>query len=275
MMRRPVMTYMGGKFRIAQWILSHFPPHKIYVEPYGGAASVLLRKPRSTTEVYNDLDERIVNVFRCLQNQESARELERRLRVTPYAYAEWMLAHVRRDIIADHIEAARMTILKSFLSISADGTTRKNIGGFGSRLSQNYTTKANAWASYADMIPVFRDRLMGVIIECRDALQIMTTYDNVDALHYVDPPYVSHTWGSGKSYNKELSDSEHENLLKTLLSLSGMVVLSGYDNELYNDMLQGWTKDSKNAINLLNDRRVECLWISPAAVEKLKESENE
>jgi len=54
---RALLRYFGGKWAIAPWVLAHLPAHRIYVEPFGGAASILLRKPRSRIEVYNDLDE--------------------------------------------------------------------------------------------------------------------------------------------------------------------------------------------------------------------------
>jgi DNA adenine methylase len=56
MIKRPILRYHGGKWRIAPWIISYIPAHKIYVELFGGEGSVLLRKPRSYAEPYNDLD---------------------------------------------------------------------------------------------------------------------------------------------------------------------------------------------------------------------------
>jgi hypothetical protein len=49
-------------------IIEHFPPHDTYLEPFGGAASVLLNKVPSPVEVYNDLDERITRLFRVLRD---------------------------------------------------------------------------------------------------------------------------------------------------------------------------------------------------------------
>ncbi|WP_199905478.1 DNA adenine methylase [Microvirgula aerodenitrificans] len=86
-MDRPVLRYHGGKFRLAPWILEFFPPHQIYVEPFGGAAGVLIQKPRSHGEVYNDLDGDIVNLFRVLRSPEQRQLLLEQLVLTPYARA--------------------------------------------------------------------------------------------------------------------------------------------------------------------------------------------
>ena len=86
---RSALRYLGGKWAIAPWIIEHMPAHRVYVEPFGGAASVLLRKPRSKVEVYNDLDDEIVGIFRILQNPVQWRELIRRLRRTPYSRREF------------------------------------------------------------------------------------------------------------------------------------------------------------------------------------------
>ncbi len=87
----PAIRYHGAKFRIAPWIVSHLPPHSTYVEPFGGAAGVLLNKPRSYAEIYNDLDDDVVNLFQVLRS-ERAPELLASLRSTPFARAEFELA---------------------------------------------------------------------------------------------------------------------------------------------------------------------------------------
>lgn len=72
MINRPIMRYPGGKYTLAKWVISHFPVHETYVELFGGAASVLMRKQRSIGEVYNDLDGDVVNVFRVLRDRKQA-----------------------------------------------------------------------------------------------------------------------------------------------------------------------------------------------------------
>ena len=69
---RPVLRYHGGKFRLAPWILTFFPRHTVYVEPFGGAAPVLLQKERLGAECYNDLDGEVVNLFRVLRYRRSS-----------------------------------------------------------------------------------------------------------------------------------------------------------------------------------------------------------
>lgn len=274
-MKRPVFRYQGSKFRIRRWIISFFPQHKIYVEPFGGGASILLSKKRSSAEVYNDLDSRIVQVFRVLQDRAKAQELAYKLRFTPYAYDEWHLATHEREIPGEDVETARRTIVRSFLSSSSDGATRSGVSGFGAKIQgDSHCSNAGAWSNYPDMIERFCDRLQGVIIQNRDASIVIGAHDRPETLFYVDPPYVKSCWNAGKSYSNELTDANHEELLKQLNGLRGMVLLSGYKNELYQDLLKDWHMEVKQTINQLNQPRTECIWINPAALDRLNRQEN-
>lgn len=86
-MPRPIVRYFGGKWKLAPWIIQHLPQHRVYVEPFGGGGSVLLRKPRSYAEVYNDLDGEIVNLF--LIARDHGQELQQKLELTPFARDEF------------------------------------------------------------------------------------------------------------------------------------------------------------------------------------------
>jgi DNA adenine methylase len=87
---RPALRYFGGKFRLSKWILSQFPEHETYVEPFGGAMGVLLNKQPAHFEIYNDLDGEVVNFFRVLRDQPD--ELIRLIELTPYAREEQLLS---------------------------------------------------------------------------------------------------------------------------------------------------------------------------------------
>lgn len=99
---RPLLRYHGGKFLLAPWIISHFPKHRIYCEPYGGSASVLLRKERNYAEVYNEIDTEVVNLFKvCREDGEAIIEL---LRLTPYSRNEFELSYSPSDGAVERVE---------------------------------------------------------------------------------------------------------------------------------------------------------------------------
>lgn len=118
--QRPVLRWHGGKWLLAHWIIEHFGPHRVYVEPFGGAASVLLRKQRSYAEVYNDLDDDAVNLFRVLRS-DRANELVDALRMTPFAQVEFLAAYKRCE---EEVERARRLIIRSFMGFGSNGHHR-------------------------------------------------------------------------------------------------------------------------------------------------------
>ena len=124
---RPVLRYHGGKWKLAPWIIDHFPPHNIYVEPFGGAASILMRKSRSCGEVYNDIDGDVVNIFRVLQDPEKANELSKRVSLTAFARAEFRAAYGKPS---DEIDAAHKMIVRSFMGFGRASMTREHVTGF-------------------------------------------------------------------------------------------------------------------------------------------------
>lgn len=243
--KRPLLRYHGGKYLLAKWILSHFPKHRIYVEPFGGAASVLLRKERSYAEVYNDLDNEIVNLFRLCQSRGT--ELKQALTLTPFSRKEFELSYLPTE---DAFERARRTIIRSFMGFGSAAASGMKTG-FRANSNRSGTTPAKDWKNYPDALDGIIDRLRGVVIENRDAKEIMLQHDTVNTLHFIDPPYVLDTRCQGqktKAYRYEMSNEEHEALCLFIKTLQGMVVVCGYNNELYNTLLSGWKKETKKNI---------------------------
>lgn len=313
-MRRPVLRYHGGKFRLAPWIVSFFPKHRVYVEPYGGAASVLMRKPRAFGEVYNDMDEEVVNVFRVLRDPQLAGDLQRLLELTPYARKEFYQAYepmTDEEAMADGgVERARRTIIKAFMGFGSDAIHRpgprgmrttvstgpkkhrtaafragglpgstgraaagrviRRSGGTGFRPSsdQNGATPAWDFATWPEQIPVFTERLRGVAIECRDALELIDQFDKPGYLIYCDPPYVRSTRRTAdrNGYSYEMTDDDHRALAERLRRAEAMVVISGYPSELYDEELYpDWRRETKTGYADARHReRVEVLWLNEA-----------
>ena len=263
----PVIRYHGGKFRLAPWVIEHFPPHQVYIEPFGGAAGVLMQKPRSHGEVYNDLDGDIVNLFRVLQNAPQREALAELLVLTPYARDEFELAWIYTD---EPVERARRTVVRAQMGFGSAGAS-KGTTGFRIDCYRQYGTAQQLWARYPEQLAAIGKRLAGVLIENRPAIDIMLAHDSPQALHYVDPPYMHDTRvrgaQKGRYYRHELDDDQHAELLATLNQLQGMVVLSGYPSELYMERLEGWTMNTTTArisAGRGGDTRTECLWINPA-----------
>lgn len=265
---RPVLRYHGGKWKLAPWIISNFPRHRIYVEPFGGAASVLMRKPRSYAEIYNDLWDTVVNVFRVLRNKEKSAELQRRLFLTPYARTEF--EQCGEEIIgqeSDEIEKARLTILRSYAGFGSASTNAAHSTGFRSNSNRSGTTPAHDWMNYPDCISTFCERLRGVVVENRPAIDVILKNDNADALFYVDPPYPLNTRNIKRGnayYACEISDDDHRALASVLHAVRGKVVVSGYPCELYDkELYPTWTRIERRAHADGARDRVEVLWLSP------------
>jgi DNA adenine methylase len=277
---RPALRWHGGKWRLAPWIISHFPPHRTYVEPFGGAASVLLRKPRAYAEIYNDLDDEVVGLFRVLRDPDQAVELRRRLELTPFARTEFRDAYEPAD---DLIETSRRLVIRSFMGFGSNAHASAAKGhrstGFRANSTRSGTTPAQDWMNYPAALDALVERVRGVVIENRDAREVMAQHDGPDTLHYVDPPYVHGTRAGGNKYDlgwrmyrHELSDSDHAELLAYLRGLRGYVVLSGYPHPLYDGELGAWRRVECRAFADGARERIEVLWLNPAASTALERS---
>jgi len=267
-----VIRYHGGKWRLAPWIISHFPPHRVYVEPYGGAGSVLLRKPRAKGEIYNDLWDRVVDVFRVLRDERLAQDLCRRLTLTPFARSEFDAVKPESFETGDIVERARLTITRAYLGHGSNSPDEMQSTGFRSNSMRSNTTPATEWANYPLHISTFVERLRGVVIESRPAIDVMRAFDGADTLHYVDPPYVFETRSRAnpycsKGYRHEMTDDDHRGMASALGGLAGMVIVSGYACPLYDDLFSGWRRIETPTFADGARPRTEVLWLNRAAVD--------
>lgn len=274
--------WLGGKSRLADTIIGLFPKHVTYVEPFGGAANVLLKKDPSPVEVYNDLYGLLVNFFRVLQTPDQRSALLDRLEWTPYSRAEYALAlDLRTD--PDPVVRAWAFFVAQCQGISGAGSLgRKGASNWG---YSRTTNQASAFRGHVEKLPSIARRLARVQFEHVDGPDCIRRWDSPDTLFYLDPPYVNatRTNKSGRSaYHAEMEDEDQVALVNALLGIQGMAILSGYASRLYAPLESaGWERrefaqDLSAAARVRGHdaaresrKRVECLWISPRVARRL------
>jgi DNA adenine methylase len=265
---RAALRYYGGKARLAPWIVAHLPPHACYVEPFGGAASVLLRKAPAPCEVYNDLDGDVVGFFRVLRERPG--ELVEAIRRTPFARAEIDLACVPAPPGLDDLERARRVYVRAWQG--RHGLPAR--GKMGWRFERAASGSRTAVAQWTDLGRLWEtaERLRRVQLECDDALRVIARFDGPDTVQYIDAPYPASTRGARwatAAYAHELTDAGHRRLAEALRRLRGMAVVSGYPCPLYRELYAGWPVVTRRARTNGARAATEALWLSPRAAAQL------
>lgn len=258
--KRPVLKYPGSKWRMADWIISLMPPHKSYLEPFFGSGAVFFNKRPSRIETINDLDGEIVNLFRCVR--EWPEELACAVALTPYSREEYERAWSRFKAggKACGIEDARLTLVRYWQS---HGSTSVYKGGWkNDRAGREYAYDVRYWRNLPGWVLDAAERLKDAQIEQTQAVELIRRFKHPDVLIYADPPYVVST-RKGKQYVVDMvEDRQHIELLEALKEHPGPVILSGYENELYEKHLQGWVKLHKKALAEGGAARTETVWLN-------------
>jgi DNA adenine methylase len=226
----PIAWY-GGKARLASRIAALLPHHDTYVEAFGGAAAVLFAKSRATLEVYNDIDSGLVTFFRALRDQPD--ELARALRLTPYSREEFNYCRDQWQATGQDIERARRWYVRMR---QAFGCSASVSWGYERDGSLSKGTRARSFAATVDELERFAERFRGVQIEHLDWRKALALYDSENTCFYLDPPYHPQTRARisrRNGYRHELTVSDHEELLATVMNASGSVLLSGYTHPSY------------------------------------------
>lgn len=272
-----VISWFGSKSKFVNRIVEKFPQHDTFVDVFGGSGVVLLNKPQSKIEVYNDIDSRLVNLFKILQNTDSRKEFVDRISYVPYSRQFYMECRAKLMEQADELDEMELAVCFFVLS-------RQSFAGLADYSSSWSYSKTAASASTNKFqrgirsIEAFAHRFKYVQIENLGFEDILIRYDNEQTLFYLDPPYIISSRNRAcKRYQHEMSDEDHTRMVEMLLHLTGKAIVSGYDNEIYLKLEQsGWQKESfiirtnasksKNKNNLDTNIRQECLWVSPNAV---------
>lgn len=229
------------------------PPHKIYLEPFFGSGAVFFNKPAAGIETINDLDGNVVNLFKVIRDY--PQRLANVIELTPWAREEYQSSYESTD---DEVEKARRFLVRCWQAFA----TRT---GYKTGWRHSATGKApnmpEQWSKVPDRVFEVADRLKHAQIECMDALELIKKYNHPEVLIYADPPYVQSTRNKG-IYSHDMTNEQHVELLEFLQEHSGPVIISGYDSNLYNDVLKNWQVIRKSAATEKGQSKTEVLWIN-------------
>jgi len=210
----------GGKTHYIGKILPYFPDHRRYVEPFGGSAALLLNKPESYVEVFNDLDDDVVHFFETVRKQRE--ELQEWLRKVPYSeslHEEWQDDHFAGRRPDDDVERAGRWF---FLRCTTYGGSAGRRAGFKRPGKRN---EARSFRGNADNLEDVVDRFQEVTIANEDYRQILDRYDHEETLFYIDPPYLD----VGERYYPAADGFDFEEFVDALRDRDGYWIVSSGD----------------------------------------------
>lgn len=264
------IKYHGGKHYLALWIISHFPKHVHYVEPYFGGGSVLLAKnPYGVSEVVNDINGLLMNFWRTLQSKENFQAFRNHLHMIPFASPQFhdSLSKIAQFLVKDKIDIqaavdffvsarqSRQGLMKDFATLSRNRTRR------------GMNEQVSSWLTAIDGLEDVHKRLQQVVILHADAIDVIIQQDGPNTLFYLDPPYMHSERVTTKDYKYEMTEKDHKRLLITLSDIKGRFVLSGYDSSLYRDAMRhhNWFQDhieidNKASSKLDKELKTEYIW---------------
>ena len=245
---------------MAKWIISHFPEHASYLEPYFGSGAILCSKPRSKLETVNDLDNELVNLFKVMRSR--PKELADAIQLTPYSRQEYYESYYLSDC---ELENARRLIIRLW---QGRGGKTSHRTGWRNQIECNGPLPANEWIKFPRKIAAVAERLQGVQIENQDAIKLIERHKRENVLIYADPPYVLSTRTTSR-YKHEMNNEQHIQLIEALEAHPGPAIISGYANEIYDTRLKHWTRKTKRAKAEAGAIREEVIWINPIAAVKL------
>jgi DNA adenine methylase len=251
--RISAFAWYGGKFSQLDWLLPLLPPCRHFVDVFGGSGAVVMNRPPSPLETYNDLDNDVVHFFRVIRDPAKLQELLRQLELTPYSREERTMAHLSlhrpESEELDEIERARRFF------VLARQTTRGQVQMQHSPLgiwkftrdvlSRGTAGTVSSWQYGIDGLAAVAARFRTIQVENYPAIRIIELYDTPDTLFYCDPPYVQDTRETShrrRDYTNEMSDADHRDLAAALHKIKGRAAISGFPSQLYDELYGDWNK---------------------------------
>jgi DNA adenine methylase len=256
--------WYGGKYSHLDWLLPLLPPSQHFCDVFGGSAAVIINRPPSPVETYNDIHSEVVNFFRVLRDQKES--LIEAIGLTPFSREELALASQRQTEGITELERARRffvcarQVRTGLAQTSSAGrwahcllTSRAGMSGAVSR-----------WLGSIDDLSLIAQRLLRVQIENAPAIDVIRRYDSAETLFYCDPPYPHGARGDSKAYAHEMTDTEHRELAAVLRNVQGKVALSSYHCDLMDELYSDWyiVEAPAKMCHSVKSARTEVLWMN-------------
>lgn len=262
------LKWHGGKHYLAKKIVQLMPSHLCYCEPYFGGGSVLFaKKPDGISEVVNDLDFRLSNFWRVMQDAEKFKQFARRMQAIPFSECEWKESSmaVSTGPLSCNVDAAVSFFVRSRQSLAGRGTSFAPLSR--KRVRRGMNEQASAWITAVEGLPEIHARLKRVVILAREAVKVIRSQDSPNTLFYLDPPYLPDVRNGDQVYAVEMTAEQHISMLDAVLSCKGKFIVSGYPSPLYSERLRGWREVTfdlpNNAASGAEKRRMcETVWMN-------------
>lgn len=255
-MKAPVY-YFGGKNVMFHNIISNFPDketYDTYIEPFGGSYSVGLNMPYvPPVEIYNDLEKNIYSLYKVLQDEELFEKFVTKANLIPYD------DNFRREykFLLENDKDLEL-FDRAFMFFYVNKTSFNGTGGFqiNTYVRRGMAKSVSSYLGVVEKLEELHLRIKHLIVSNCDAISLMERFNKENVFMYLDPPYVQGTRTSSQRYKIDMDDKQHETLLKTCIESKAKLLISGYDNEMYNILID----NGFNKVSFTSNNREETLW---------------
>ncbi len=255
---RPLFNYFGSKFILSRKLLGMIPPHHTYIEPFCGSAAMFFAKQSAKVEILNDLNHNITTLFRILRDPVKREKLCELITLTPYSREEYTIAQDYRD------EKDEMVRTWKFLILSNMGFAGKQRYKTGWKTEYQEYRTISVWNRLPNRLTIAAQRLKNAQIDNRPAIDVLQRTDHKEAFHFIDPPYPYYSFETPKHcYDFSMTDEEHIELIEVLKNLTGKAMITMYQNEIYDQLLDhGYHKIEVNNKDMQKNTKIETVYMN-------------
>jgi DNA adenine methylase len=260
-MNSPI-KYFGGKGTMYSNIIKHFPTdgsYDTYIEPFGGSFSIGLRKNIAPIEIYNDLEQNVYSLYKVLSDKILFESFKEKCDLVYYNY------DIRKEF-KELLKTELSIVDRAFYFLYVNRTSFNGTGDFSVNtcIRRNMSKSTSDFLSSIDRLPELHQRLSKVMVLNTDGTELIKKYNKENVFIYADPPY-EHSTRTTVRYKVDMNRDEHINFLETVIKIKSKILISGYDCQLYNILVDnGFNKIDFEVNTVRGDSspklKIETIW---------------